>query len=82
MEALNIINDIISFNMIEEIEKACVIQLFNDLDDPRLNNIIQMLYYDALDLISGMYNNDVILVSVRILVDEYCLTHHKYTWNQ
>ena len=58
---LNTINDIISFYMIEEIEKACVIQPFDSIQDPRLDNIIRMLYFEAYDLVSEMYDNEVIL---------------------
>lgn len=79
---LNTINDIISFYMIEEIEKACVIQLFDSIQDPRLDNIIRMLYFEAYDLVSEMYENEVILTYVTLLVDDYCLNHHKYTWDQ
>ncbi len=82
LNILNTINDIISFYMIEEIEKACVIQLFDSINDPRLDNIIRMLYFEAYDLVSEMYDNEVILTCVTLLVDDYCLGHHKYTWDQ
>ena len=82
LNILNDINDAISFYMIEEIEKACVIQLFDSIDDPRLDNIIRMLYFEAYDLVLGMYDNEVILTCVTLLVDDYCLVHHKYTWDQ
>ena len=82
LNILNTINDVISFYMIEEIEKACVIQLFDSIQDPRLDNIIRMLYFEAYDLVSEMYDNEVILTCVTLLVDDYCLVHHKYTWDQ
>lgn len=82
LNILNDINDAISFYMIEEIEKACVIQLFDSINDPRLDNIIRMLYFEAYDLVLGMYDNEVILTCVTLLVDDYCLVHHKYTWDQ
>ena len=82
LNLLNTINDVISFYMIEEIEKACVIQLFDSIYDPRLDNIIRMLYFEAYDLVSKMYDNEVILTCVTLLVDDYCLIHHKYTWDQ
>ena len=82
LNILNTINDVISFYMIEEIEKACVIQLFDSINDQRLDNIIRMLYFEAYDLVSKMYDNEVILTCVTLLVDDYCLVHHKYTWDQ
>ena len=82
LNILNTINDVISFYMIEEIEKACVIQLFDSIYDQRLDNIIRMLYFEAYDLVSKMYDNEVILTCVTLLVDDYCLNHHKYAWDQ